>query len=136
MSPEVLQPGTIILWDWRHYPDEPYMPWTIESLQLTTEVEPCKTNYNPQQQRTTFSSIAFFCKKCGEIWARVEIPDHEWKSTNRLCPTHGPGFLLPFQEEYLSLAPKEVLLREILLIQNEFEKNSDFNYTTGLSFGA
>lgn len=47
---------------------------------------------------------AYFCPKCGEIWARALVMacDLSWTVTYRYCHHHGDGTLLfPVQYEYV-----------------------------------
>lgn len=39
-------------------------------------------NYNPW-------SRAFFCPKCGDIWARIHVANASWTVDNRYCAKHG-----------------------------------------------
>lgn len=66
--------------------------------------------YVPQNQ-------LFVCNKCGEIWARIWRPSATaWSIVSRHCPKDGPGFLLPFDEQWINVMPYTVLKREVLLI--------------------
>ena len=58
-------------------------------------------------------NLAFLCPLRGEIWARIYRPDASfWGIESR--PSN-PGFLLPFNPQWINIAPKPILLREVLL---------------------
>lgn len=66
--------------------------------------------YVPQNQ-------LFICNKCGNIWARIFRPSAtSWGIVSRHCPQDGPGFLLPFDPQWITVMPYNVLKREVLLI--------------------
>lgn len=59
----------------------------------------------------------FVCNLCGNIWARIFRPSAEmWSIDSRPCDKCGPGFLLPFDEQWIATAPSSILRREVLLI--------------------
>ena len=66
--------------------------------------------YIPQNQ-------LFVCNKCGTIWARIfRESATSYSIVSRHCPADGPGFLLPFDEQWINIMPHPVLEREVLLI--------------------
>lgn len=63
-------------------------------------------------QRISPKSHAFFCPVCGEIWARIFIPDTKWYVIHRECSAHGNGWDLrvPGSPELYESFPADVLL--------------------------
>lgn len=73
--------------------------------------------YTSYMQRWVPWSMAYFCRDCGNIWARI-INDNnpKWQVRMRRCPKHGPAQLyIPFQPSYVEGMPIELLAREFLI---------------------
>ena len=72
--------------------------------------------YDPRSVRGShITSLAFFCPKCGQIWARIESVDLPWYCVHQLCPLHGYGSLNhPYDphDKFPSL-PRPLLEREL-----------------------
>lgn len=73
--------------------------------------------YDPRTARgALISSLAFFCPKCGEIWARIDGGEEfPWYCAQQRCPLHGTGSLnhpYDYADDYPSL-PRKLLEREL-----------------------
>jgi predicted RNA-binding Zn-ribbon protein involved in translation (DUF1610 family) len=63
-------------------------------------------------------SIAYFCPRCGDVWARIVVCDTSrlWGISNNLCPRHGLGTMwIGYEKEHMAAFPRELLEREFLL---------------------
>ena len=97
-----------------HYDETEQWSWFLGTQCLGTSPVRCHwiyaQPYVPQNQ-------LFVCNKCGEVWARIFRPSADsWHIESRHCPRCGPGFLLPFDEQWIATAPPSILRREVLLI--------------------
>lgn len=87
------------------------------------------THIRPMWDDSTisFSSTAYFCPVCGEVWARIMIEGAEWLPTNSPCPKHTNGlrkggyFIAPWRKTYWEL-PQEVLKYELQLLLDRYDK--------------
>lgn len=62
---------------------------------------------------------ALFCNMCGRVWAMQMVNCvTRYYVINRPCARHGAGFVLPFNECWITVAPEEVLRYEILKVAN------------------
>lgn len=59
-------------------------------------------------------SVAYYCRVCGEVWARI-VDEGGWDFIPRRCPKHGPAFLLSAIDDSFNEAPLNVLVREFLI---------------------
>ena len=75
-------------------------------------------------------SVAYFCPACGDIWGRITVAGQPFASYPRYCPQHGPGFALPYSNQYE--APLAILKREVLLIS---QMQHPERYDIALIFG-
>ncbi len=77
---------------------------------VACEKELCHSEYHPPR------SIAYFCPKCAEVWARCPVEgtpnDNDWEVTSRVCRKHKeshwhtPGILdLPWKPGYFEGFP-------------------------------
>jgi len=64
------------------------------------------------------SSIAFVCYQCGDLWARITVRGQRFFTQRRLCPTCGPGFIIPTDIENFPDIPKSALQSEIVAISS------------------
>jgi hypothetical protein len=78
----------------------------------------------------TVYSYAFFCKKCGRIWASCPIdkPGIEWHVVNTPCPRDtreawGGSIFLTYDKEFIEPMPPAVLTREFNWLLSKMEKH-------------
>jgi hypothetical protein len=77
-------------------------------------------------------SLAFFCQKCGEVWARVVVESgSEFQVYSRRCLKHSchifdPGGSLWFiwDRDWQNALPKAVLQREVVLMCDHWMKHN------------
>lgn len=75
-------------------------------------------------------NVAYFCGRCGNVWARFNNGARFWRGLSRPCPTcpsdnlDVPGSLLfPWEEDNLAGLPAGMLARELLLLMNRQLEN-------------
>lgn len=67
-----------------------------------------------------FSSQAFFCPQCGQIWGRIILVPDSWFTRNRYCLKHGGGSLLMiYEDDNFETYPKDFILYELMLATKE-----------------
>ncbi len=57
-------------------------------------------------------SILYICPKCGVTWARIYIEDAEFIPELRPCPTHGPGILGLYGDQYT--LPYKAIIHDLM----------------------
>lgn len=108
--------------------------WTLFGKSLGEEN--CSYEFTKGQRHIPFS-IAYCCTKCGSVWAKIKVLDKntKWYFYPRDCPVHGTGYLMPSSDSspFVSTAPVEVMLREILLYTEQLVgPNPDKDYAWAL----
>ncbi len=76
-------------------------------------------------------SYAWFCPKCGRIWAKAAVEGQEFMVMTQPCDLETadnyfivPGSLwLTLRPEYIQSLPREVLLREFQLHLNHYDRH-------------
>lgn len=101
------------------------MPWTqtwFIDKGLVAQA-PCKPEHIRNESHPPLS-LAFFCPKCGDVWARRIIePATRWNVLTHECAKHpAPRYCEPagsiwidYNTEFLKNLPKEVLMYELNL---------------------
>ena len=82
-------------------------------------------------QWRTPPSQAYFCPTCGEVWARVVVPNQEFTVWSMPCRKHQPRFRLTvagslyrlWDRDFNDSFPRGALLREVLVHADWIEKD-------------
>lgn len=84
---------------------------------------PCASEHIRAEVHPPYS-LAFFCPKCGEVWARrVITPNTNWNAITHECPKHqsprsaepGGSVWINYNSDFINNLPREVLRYETLL---------------------
>src|SRR5688572_25751592 len=91
--------------------------------------------YSHEQAHTPYS-MAYFCRRCGDIWARILVHDSstDWFIINSACRKHavsmfdGGTFFSIFIQEDFDI-PKHILAEDFLFLMTFFDKTAG-SYTS------
>lgn len=99
------------------------MSSTLKAREFTytlggTQVGKAWRKFDPRAVRGShLTSLAFFCPKCGTIWAQIlDSANHlPWYCVHQLCPLHGYGSLRhPYDPlDQFPVLPRPLLEREL-----------------------
>ena len=90
--------------------------WTLFNASLGRGSSPVEWAH---EQRHVPYSVGYYCKNCGDVWARISVlhPESTWRMVQRRCPAHGYGYLLDSDLDDIRCldVPYSVLVRELVL---------------------
>lgn len=79
-------------------------------------------------------SFACFCPVCGDVWARVVIPDTKFFCYHIACSKHhydgsptAGSLWITMEQDFIDTMPFEVLKRELLLHIDNYERSLNGN---------